>query len=192
MFRYPDKPINELARAGLAGLAKGEYIAELKMDGWRTVIYFDGDKLEFTSRQNRPIPVTPAVSAALMQTMIASHVPPGTVFDAEWLARRPACREEAIWVFDVTELGGQPLYSEPVEERFERLIYMLPESLGVPIECHDYEEFFDAMRDRPDAEGIVLKRLGSRYIGSYRESALNPAWLKCKWRAGEDGLTAVC
>ena len=37
MFRYPDKPSSQLARAGLADLPK-LYIAELKLDGWRCVI----------------------------------------------------------------------------------------------------------------------------------------------------------
>jgi ATP-dependent DNA ligase len=57
--------------------------------------------------------------------------------------------------------------------------------------CRGYSTFFDAMQDRPEAEGIVLKRRDARYIGSYRSSALNPGWVKCKWRAGEDGMTTI-
>ncbi len=90
------------------------------------------------------------------------------------------------------ELGGRALWRLPVRERVKILRDTVPAELIVPMAEDDYGAFFDAHKHRPDAEGIVLKRLDSHYIGSLRgKSADNRAWTRCKWRLGEDGLTPV-
>jgi ATP-dependent DNA ligase len=188
MFRYPDKPVAQLARHGLCGLPE-TYIAELKLDGWRCVIERTAGGLSFTSRHNKPIPLTAELEAELEEMLF--HMPAGTILDAEWLARRPSCRSESLWLFDIMQLGSLALWNQTTAERLSMLQAIAPAGLIAPHTNGDYAAFFDAMSERADAEGIVLKRRDATYIGSYRESANNPGWLKCKWRAGEDGLTAI-
>ena len=203
MFRYPDKPVGEISRQGLA-ILQNRYLAQLKMDGWRCVIEYTPSGVTFTSRHNRPIAVSDGLSNLFCRMLGSGNVPYGTILDAEWLARRPACRTEALWLFDVMQYGALSLWHLPTAERFAMLRSIVPVEWIVPslgllgaegaegAEAEqDYAAFFDAMRDRPDAEGLVLKCRTAKYIGSFRQSADNPGWLKCKWRAGESGLTKV-
>jgi ATP-dependent DNA ligase len=188
MFRYPDKPIHQIARERLDDVP-GDYFAQLKMDGWRCVVEVATNGLVFTSRHNKPIPISRELSneVAAMLRML----PVGTVLDGEWVARRPACRDEALWLFDMMQHGSTGLWQVPAIERVRTLHKYVPSDIIAPGVDREYGEFFDNMIERVDAEGVVLKRCDSRYIGSFKSSALNPAWLKCKWRAGEDGMTEI-
>jgi ATP-dependent DNA ligase len=188
MFRYPDKPVAQLGRDGFADLPE-IYLAQLKMDGWRCVIERNERAITFTSRHKKPIPISAELREQL--GLVLSTLPVGTMLDAEWLARRPGYRSEALWVFDAMMVSDMPMWTFTTERRFALLHSLLPGEMIVPYATHDYAGFFDAMRNRADAEGIVLKRRDAPYIGSYRQSALNAGWLKCKWRAGEDGLTPL-
>ena len=204
-WRYPDSPSAEIHRDGLAKLPPA-YMAQLKMDGWRCVIEFGDDSaaplpphrnhVTFTSRHGKPIPISLALELRFLEAATNAKIMPGTILDAEWLSRRPAAREEALWVFDVMQLGDEPLWHRNTVDRFDILQKIVPSEWIVPYSIVSgpipYQVFFDFMkRNRPDAEGIVLKRLDAKYIGSVRECALNPGWLRCKWRAGEDGRTEI-
>jgi ATP-dependent DNA ligase len=202
MFRYPDKPGSEISRAALADLSAG-YMAELKRDGFRMWV----EKVEmrdhsrrytYTSRDNNPL----AVSGVMQLNFTANldSLPVGTLLDCEWCGRRPGDRTESITVFDILKFGDSPLWQLRADQRFDILRMNLPAEHIVPmafvdheiVTCCSYQNFFDMMREQyPEAEGIVLKRRDSTYIGSPRACADNPAWVKCKWRAGEDGCTVI-
>lgn len=188
IFRFPDKPATQLSRSGLADIGGG-YLAQLKMDGWRCVVERTATGLTFTSRHNKPIPIGGELAEAIGDAL--RGLPVGTILDGEWLARRPAARDEALWLFDAMQIGRLPLWGEPTFERLAMLRTMVPAEWIVPTVAHDYGDFFDAMQGRGDAEGIVLKRREARYIGSFRASALNPGWAKSKWRGGEAGTTLI-
>ena len=187
MFRYPDKPLGNMAAPGLADLPE-VYIAQLKFDGWRCVIERTAAGLSFTSRHNKPLPVSGDLARDWAE--ILAHAPIGMIIDGEWLARRPGWRSEALWVFDLMQ-HRQPLWGVSLRERLALLQSVVPLDRIAPMAVSDYAGFYDAMRPRGDGEGIVLKRADSRYIGSFRQSATNPAWVRCKWRGGEDGCTAI-
>lgn len=189
MFRYPDSPGSTIGRAALDELPS-DYIAELKMDGWRCVIEKTAaHAYRFTTRHKKPCPVSAETRLAVRDAL--RSLPVGSLVDAEWIARRPAAREEAIWFFDLLQWGGVELYSQPADYRLNALRDNAPAALIVPTSTGNYAEFFDSLAERGDAEGVVLKRAGSKYIGSYRGCATNPAWVRCKWRAGEDGRTSL-
>jgi ATP-dependent DNA ligase len=188
MFRYPDKPSAQLDRVGLDDLPE-IYLAQLKLDGWRCVVLRTATGLTFTSRHNKPIPVSCHVEGEIGDAL--AHLPVGTVLDGEWLARRPACRDESLWLFDIMQYGDTALWGEGTEWRYSLLRSLVPHEMVAPAAGTEYGEFYDAHEGRPDGEGIVLKKTNAKYIGSFRDSALNPGWLKAKWRAGEDGLTSL-
>jgi ATP-dependent DNA ligase len=87
--------------------------------------------------------------------------------------------------------GMTPFWNVTLRERLAFLEATVPAAIIVPMVSRDYLGFFQNMRERGDAEGLVLKRADSRYIGSYKQSAINPAWVRSKWRAGEAGTTAI-
>jgi ATP-dependent DNA ligase len=188
-FRYPDKPAAQIARELLPELPG--YFATLKMDGWRAQITVtDSGPFVYLSRENKPLAVSRPVAEPFEAAVRARGIPVGSLFDGEWLCRRPAAREEALWVFDLLEHGTSDLRQTPALERF-RAVRGLLEQYTTPMATSDFGRFYDEAMQRPDAEGIVLKRCTSPFIGSYSKCALNPAWMKCKWRGGEDGRTQL-
>lgn len=195
MFRYPDKPNGHIARSMLPEL-RGDWLTTLKMDGWRCLISIDDYVVTYTSRNNKPLPVPSELRAAIEPGLLA-HAGSKAVIDAEWLERRPGARDQGMWLFDLLELGSASYYTIGAAQRFERLVDVLgPTGLVVPYTRMDPCAFFDAYapggpQHMPEAEGIVLKRADSPYLGNVRKSVDNPAWTRCKWRAGEDGLTAI-
>jgi ATP-dependent DNA ligase len=213
-WRFPDAPSSEISRAGLAALPPG-YMAQLKMDGWRCVIEFTPEGVTFTSRHRKPIPISNDLREKFTganwrtgwplpkhDSYLCTNIPPGTILDAEWCSRRPGNREESLTVFDVMQLGDEPLWGHLATDRFTVLKswlpcewivpYMIPLTV-IPLTGHiGYQGFFDIMQKlHPEAEGIVLKRLDSKYIGSYAKCADNPGWIKSRWRAGESGETVI-
>jgi ATP-dependent DNA ligase len=209
MFRYPDKPKITLPAQGLPAIGGG-FFAQLKVDGWRDQIHWDGEQSTHTSRENRPLPVDPEVHAQFDAQLRQLGVKPDTLLDAEWCARRPACRTERIVLFDFLVDGGEPLWTVGALDRFRRLVELaehVPETcdrLIVPYdmpfdpeqEAGRWMPFFTSWQTSDSfwgraAEGIVLKGIHSLYIGRTDKCAENPGWIRCKWRAGEDGMTEV-
>ena len=96
--------------------------------------------------------------------------------------------EERVWLFDLLRVGpaGWRLGSGALE-RFDALRATAPAGLIVPHALAGYEAFFESSKLDPCTEGVVLKRVDSRYIGSARACRDNPAWLKVKWRDGAGG-----
>jgi ATP-dependent DNA ligase len=201
-WRYPDKPKHTLSRAALvAGMfAEGDFLAEAKADGWRCLIEVAPQGVTYTSRENKPLPVSIDVreplEAALFEAL-RPFVKHGTLLDAEWIARRPGARDtacgEQLVIFDLLRIGEGEYFGESVRGRWQGLQALAPLAPWiVPATFGDYLGTFDRWQQEiPWAEGIVLKRLDSHYIGSARECALNPGWSRVKWRAGEDGCTPV-
>jgi ATP-dependent DNA ligase len=189
---YPDKPIQSSDEV-LPHLAFGDWLAQFKYDGWRTFIETGVGYSTFTSRAGRPIPVSSMVAGEMHERL--GHLPPGTLLDAEWMERR-AGNVERFWIFDVLRIGQVDWRPWVTQDRFEKLFsawdesrQMVPEDLIVPHCKSNYSNFYALSKEDPATEGIVLKRIGARYIGSTRECALNPNWLKVKWRDGSGGQT---
>ena len=57
-WRFPDRP-TATSVGILSELAEGDWIAEIKFDGWRTVLGWDGREVTLTSRHRTPIPASP-------------------------------------------------------------------------------------------------------------------------------------
>lgn len=204
-FRFPDKPATQVHREAIVPGAFDGYFATLKMNGWRTLITVtESGPFVYTSRENRPIPISPECRDRFESDLRALDVPPGTVFDAEWVCRRPGAREEAVWLFDILRLGDLEYRLKPAMFRFQLLqnclgfsrtgdrwgdhaaLYVVPaKELSA-----DFGPFYDRHKHRTDAEGIVLKQNYSPWIGSLRACAPNPGWVKCKWLEGDSGTSA--
>lgn len=205
IFRYPDKPLTEIRREQLDELEGHGYMATLKMDGWRCLTREAGPNergeympLVYTSREEKPLPVSHTMRVMFEPWLRCQRLPAGgALFDAEWNSRRPGARCEHLWLFDLLELDGMDLRSQPAMARWCALLTAVPRETWlfvVPMVTSDFGAFYDKYQNGTDdlslgAEGIVLKHQDSRHVGSVRQCALNPQWIKCKWRSGESGET---
>ena len=160
MFRYPDKPLSSSLGA-LDRLVEGEWLADLKYDGWRALVGWDGKDVTLTSRHRKPLPATARLLAQLRDAFRATGP---ALLDGEWMGRRDG-QGESLVLFDVLETDGQSCWGLRADERRALLLGLgLHVPLVVYVDC-GYREFFERSKV-PGCEGIVLKRKDSRLIGS--------------------------
>lgn len=189
-WRYPDKPTTA-APAFLQTLEPCRWIVQAKMDGWRCVITKTADGLTFTSRHRQEIPASAEVREQARAAL--AGLAPGSIVDAEWMGRRCGAPESLVY-FDLIHDGSAWLGQLSAMERFRRLhASVVRQPLVQPVAWSDadYAEFFEESRNDPAWEGVVLKRVDSKYIGSVRGCVDNPAWFKVRYRGGADGQAAV-
>lgn len=184
LSRWPDAPILSTP-AIFATLEPGNWLAEEKLDGWRTIVHRTPRGFTFTTRHNKVCPLSRELSAQLEQAL--SHLPVGSMLDSEWLCRRAGLGNEKLVFFDMLSLGSQWQGGNGALARFELLKTLVPSELIVGHTLTDYAAFFERTKLDPLTEGVVLKRCDSRYIGSTRGSVDNPGWVKVRYRAGAAG-----
>src|SRR6187397_1378576 len=128
-------------------------------------------RVRFLPSSNSTVSGTPSRSSPMQGVFLGSR--PGRVQD-----RRVRRATAAIYAFDLLELNGQDLRREPLETRKATLASLLRGSLpGLRLNehlAHDGESVF-RHACKMGLEGIVSKRLGSRY-----RSGRSPDWLKFK------------
>jgi bifunctional non-homologous end joining protein LigD len=174
----------------------GAYAVEPKLDGWRVIVHI-GDAVRVLTRPGRDLT---ASVPALQQ--LASVVPARTVLDGEVVAgsgrarsfysvaprlsERPERRREPVTfaVFDVLAYEGQKVARLPYSERrglLDDLRLAGPCWCLVPSWRHiDLRALLAACAEH-DVEGVVAKRLQSRYQPGQRTRD----WIKVKtveWR----------
>jgi bifunctional non-homologous end joining protein LigD len=164
-----------------------EWLHEPKYDGYRIGVRIERGKVELWSRRARewtddfPTVVRAAAAlrlgSALIDGELAAVLPNGaTSFQA--LQNRTPKTPLAFFAFDLLHLGGEDLRALPLEERKARLATLLRGTAGV-IRYADHvvargpAVFAEACR--LGLEGIVSKRLGSRY-----RPGRNTDWQKTK------------
>lgn len=189
-FRYPDRPV--MAHEDiLTELVPGEWLAQFKPDGFRAVIEWDGTAVTLTSRHNKPIAATKRFLQDAAAALKAMGVPPGTIFDGEWMSRR-ASSHELLYVFDCLQLDGEWLGRRDTMGRFFKCQdffgALTPfEAAGRPLQLVQFKrsyywDLYNISKGFPDCEGIVLKHNTAPYIGSLKACVDNPLWLKIRWR----------
>jgi bifunctional non-homologous end joining protein LigD len=185
-----------LASSG-PGRRTSDFAFEPKLDGWRAVVHVTGAKIAVYTRPGREVAASVPELAGL-----ADVVPDGTVLDGELvagsgrpssfyrlgtlLATRPGerSRRATFVAFDVLTVGGRRMVDQPYEERRALLESLL---LAGPAWCTVSQwtdvELVDLLEacNRLEIEGLVGKRLGSRY----RPGERSGDWVKVKtaaWR----------
>ena len=183
-----------------------DWAFELKWDGVRTIAVVDGSDVELFSRSGRPVAATyPEVTEALAGLQPEQPL----VLDGEIVAlgRRgapdfsllqhriqlsrsaeiTAAREEVpvrLLVFDVLRAGGKDLIGSGYARRRELLQDLGLDdldSVDVPAAVEgDLDAAIAQSRDR-GLEGVVAKRLGSRYLPGRRSGS----WIKIKHLAAQ-------
>ncbi len=169
----------------------GDWLYELKFDGYRLLARIDKGKVRcFTRNGHDWTAKLPALAKALAQLKTDAAWLDGEITvegengapDFQALQNafdRGATSAIVYWLFDAPFLGGEDLRDMPVEERRARLAKLLGKRPPAPLRL---SEAFDASpRDllassaRIGFEGIVGKRKDSAYV-----SRRSPDWIKLK------------
>ncbi|HEY8209618.1 MAG TPA: DNA ligase D [Myxococcaceae bacterium] len=164
----------------------GEYVYEVKYDGYRGIAAVSGGKVAMVTRNALDLTTRfPKVAKALSQLTVGEAVLDGELvgLDARGVSHFGLLMdpggEERFVAFDLLWLEGEDLRQRPLEERRELLQSLLgtaPPGLvlseQVPARAVD-----DAVREaeKHGWEGVVAKRIGSRYA-----SGKSSDWLKLK------------
>jgi bifunctional non-homologous end joining protein LigD len=164
-----------------------DWIHEIKHDGFRIMARRDATGVRLISRHGNDFTARfPLAAAAVASLPAHSFLIDGEaiVTDAKGLAvfdliRRERHNSDALLIgFDLIELEGEDLRGSPIEYRKRKLAKLVrgPHP-GIVL-----NEFFEGDGDilfkhacKLGCEGIVSKRLGSRY-----RSGRSPHWLKIK------------
>ncbi|MGO4394598.1 DNA ligase D [Variovorax sp. M-6] len=169
----------------------GDWLYELKFDGYRLLARIDGGKVQCITRNGHDWTAKlPTLAKALAKLKTASAWLDGEIvvagdhgapdFQALQNAFDSGATSDIVyWLFDAPFLDGLDLRALPVEERRARLARLLGDAPPAPLR---YSEAFEAApRDllassaKLGFEGIVGKRKGSGYV-----SRRSPDWIKLK------------
>ncbi len=196
---FPESIVPMLAKPAKLPASDRGWAAEVKWDGVRAIAYCRPGRLELQSRNLRDItPQYPEVRRLSRQLGARDAVLDGELvaFDAEGrpsferlqqrihqtaetvVRRRMKSHPVTYVIFDLLYIDGRDLIGEPYARRRELLEGM--ELAGPSWQTPSYstghaEELLEASREQR-LEGIVLKRLDSRYAPGKRTGA----WLKVK------------
>jgi DNA ligase D-like protein (predicted ligase) len=190
--------------------AGGDWLYEVKFDGYRALVLKNGKDVRIRSRNDKDLTrAYPTVAAAASTLRADTAIVDGEVVavDADGrpsfqaLQNRSAHPDHMIvfYAFDLLHLNGDDLTRRPLEERKQRLEEAARGS-AMPV-----SEFLPGSAAQVIAavqqlglEGVIAKRKGSRYDAGLR----TPAWLKLKldrqqefviggYRPGTHGVDAL-
>jgi ATP-dependent DNA ligase len=165
----------------------GAWLHEIKHDGFRIIGRKDGERVRLYSRPGNDFTHRfPLIGETLARLRARSCIIDGEavacddsgVASFELIRHQRANGSVFLYAFDLLELDGQDLRREPLETRKATLASLLRRSLpGLRLNehlAHDGESVF-RHACKMGLEGIVSKRLGSRY-----RSGRSKDWLKFK------------
>lgn len=169
----------------------GDWLYELKLDGYRALAVRDGSNVSLVSRNGNDLAAQfPAVTEALRQLKPQQFVLDGEIVALDEKGRpsfqklqhshRSGSADHAyLYAFDLLNLKGRDLTHLPIEQRKELLESVLSNAtarvrLSAPLEGEP--TILLAAVQSHGLEGIVAKRKGSQYEPGKRSGL----WLKYK------------
>ncbi len=175
-----------------------EWVFEVKWDGYRALAYVSGGDVTLRSRRGNDFTERFATVARALEQAVKT---PDCVLDGEVCALDDEGRSSfsamqqgkpgtplVYYVFDVLEVEGEPLVDLPLEERRERLEQLLDRrnrTVKISEFFDDGEALLAAVREQ-GLEGVIAKRVGSRYVVGRRSRD----WLKIKTHGGQEFVIA--
>jgi bifunctional non-homologous end joining protein LigD len=199
-----------MSAAAVDRLPEGRHwIYEVKLDGYRALLFKDKERVEIRSRKNNNLTAAyPGIVAAVRRMPLQSVVVDGEIvaLDADGRPSSQALQYRSVkgqgivyYAFDLLYLNGADLRALALEERRRRLPALLKGSgLLFSEELHgSAEEVTEAVR-RLGLEGVIAKRRDSRYNAGLRSQS----WVKLKldrqqefvvggYRPGDQGVDAI-
>jgi bifunctional non-homologous end joining protein LigD len=184
-----------LASSGRPSGSLDRWAAEMKVDGWRAIVTVTGGSVQVRTRRGKDVTeAVPELAANSLPDVVLDGelvVGAGRLSDFYGLAGRLSGRPRngsappvTFVAFDVLWIDGRPLIDDRYESRRHALegLVLTGQYAVVPrFDATELNELLTAC-EQQDLEGVVLKRLGSKY----RPGERSRDWLKVKcpgWRA---------
>lgn len=198
LTHYPDKPHTQNPCFLSEWDAKGTFLCQQKVDGWRLIVIRDKQgTFHYYSRHNKSL--AKDIDDGLKAEVESLPIPNDSQIDGEWISRR-ACSvdyklPQMIFLFDVLKWKGLWMLNKPLKERYALVRMMFqekqPEHVMLPSEAEpgEFVEFYEAQKKISFSEGVVVKLLSSKMVGDRRECKKSPSLWKVKHRAGSSGET---
>lgn len=173
--------------------ANPDYVAEIKKDGWRSMVFMANDECILWSRHGHPIKEqfgdTQLLSLRRLLVETFADLQP-LRFDGELLHFRVQQEKGRIYLFDVMTLKGKDQTAKPMAERRLPLLEMKLQDVAnvgtskerifkpVPVGT-GFQALYDHVLKDKTCEGLVLKNLKSKYP-VYSTKTKFPLWMKVK------------
>jgi bifunctional non-homologous end joining protein LigD len=175
-----------------AAVQRGNFVYEVKYDGFRALAAVSGGRVALQSRNGLDLSRRfPGIARALPRLEAAEAVLDGEIVALDEAGRPTFGKLQAgegrgclYMVFDLLWLDGEDLRGRPLEERRDLLASLLAnveEPLAIAERIDGPGAAALAVARRRDLEGLVAKREGSRYDGRRSRD-----WLKLKLQASQE------
>jgi bifunctional non-homologous end joining protein LigD len=170
-------------------LPEGDWLYEIKLDGYRALAFKNGKEVRLISRNNKPLNYPQLVDA--LKSLPAEHV----ILDGEIVALDEKGRSSfqllqvfkssdqrvplVYYAFDLLFLEGKDLRKEPLSARRKLLLAVLkkaPPNIRLSEGLRGSKEDLLRVAQEFGLEGLVAKRLNSVYESGRRSGA----WVKVK------------
>jgi bifunctional non-homologous end joining protein LigD len=170
-------------------VGEGDWLYEIKWDGYRALAYMNEGRVDIRSRNNKSFnekfyPVHEALQQWNINALVDGEI---VVLNEEGVPdfgdlqqwRSEADGQLAFYVFDVLWLQGNDVMNLPLEQRHQLLQAIIPPGNGIIKISEQFDtsgkEFFQ-LAERLGLEGIFAKRSTSTYSPGIRSKD----WLKIK------------
>lgn len=174
----------------------GEWLHEVKWDGYRAIVTVAGGEAELTSRNGNSLTERFQSVARAVEQAVKT---PDCVLDGEvcalddqgrasFSAMQQGSGRLVLYLFDVLEVEGEPTIDLPLTERRGRLGALLDKrnrTVRLSDAFDDGEALFKAAANQ-GLEGVVSKKAGSRYAPAKRSRD----WLKVKTQGRQELVIA--
>lgn len=155
------------------------WIAEVKKNGWRALPVKSEGEITIWTRHKTLI-TEPVLN---IRSALKRIVPEGTILDGEFINNRTRNIKGRLYLFDIIMLEGKLLTNLPLKERRRILESLITETgdieLARQVRVGKRKLFFQSIEGDLN-EGIVLKKLDSKYPVSDSRCLKNPFWMKVK------------
>jgi bifunctional non-homologous end joining protein LigD len=181
-----------------AEVPKGDWLYEIKWDGYRIIATVSGGEPELRTRKDQDYTQR---FENVAKELVKALKTPDCVVDGEVCALDEEGRPSfsamqqgrpgtpiVYYVFDLLEVEGEPIIDLPLEDRRARLEKLLDKrnkTIRFSESFDDGESLLEAANQQ-GLEGIMAKRLGSRYLPGKRSRD----WLKIKGHGRQEFVIA--
>jgi bifunctional non-homologous end joining protein LigD len=181
-----------------AEVPKGDWLYEIKWDGYRIIATVSGGEPELRTRKDQDYTQR---FENVAKELVKALKTPDCVVDGEVCALDEEGRPSfsamqqgrpgtpiVYYVFDLLEVEGEPIIDLPLEDRrarLEKLLNKRNKTIRFSESFDDGESLLEAANQQ-GLEGIMAKRLGSRYLPGKRSRD----WLKIKGHGRQEFVIA--
>jgi len=181
-----------------AEVPKGDWLYEIKWDGYRIIATVSGGEPELRTRKDQDYTQR---FENVAKELVKALKTPDSVVDGEVCALDEEGRPSfsamqqgrpgtpiVYYIFDLLEVEGEPIIDLPLEDRrgrLEKLLDKRNKTIRFSESFEDGESLLEAANQQ-GLEGIMAKRLGSRYLPGKRSRD----WLKIKGHGRQEFVIA--